>query len=392
MSQKGRQAGANPDGTFTPGYVNVPGKGQRYQNSSGQLFHNHFGPVLNQVGGFIPSLNNAYTNYYNTVSDAAGTERRDGSKAKGTNTGTGSRTADAPAKPPVQPQPRPSGSRNLPSDYKETEQEAGKKAEAHRPGAGLPQSGGGNQGTGRSSTRTSPTGVVQTGTDMGMANQLLQSLGVSSVKYGQFESNSLPTKADSETDSTKMDDSVSMSAKTTNQVNSEGVEGESELLEPTKETNIVNNGGALGSRERYRNEFMMDRGDATGDRSESMVGLRAAEASKGLLYASGKYWQEDGSGGFKEIDKATYKSIKRGDSHAQQFANERIDELTANLGTSSVDFTVTPEETPTQGTDIKYAVPDAADMPENGTLPLTDAQIPTQRLETLQKAAAKRKK
>ena len=36
-------------------------------------------------------------------------------------------------------------SSTLPSDYKQTELEAGRKAEASRPGAGLPRSGGGNQ-------------------------------------------------------------------------------------------------------------------------------------------------------------------------------------------------------------------------------------------------------
>ena len=36
-------------------------------------------------------------------------------------------------------------SANLPSDYKETELQAGRDAEKSRTGAGLPQSGGGNQ-------------------------------------------------------------------------------------------------------------------------------------------------------------------------------------------------------------------------------------------------------
>ena len=313
-------------------------------------------------------------------------------KPTGTNMGTGDRTAPAPS----------SGNQNRSGVT--PIKAAGASSPSYRAavekgsnGNATPSSG--NAGSGRGSTRTSPTGVQQSGTntgfkgaDTGMANQLLESLGISTVKYGQFESNKLPADKNVTDPGGKVDDSVSMSAKTTNQVNSEGVEGESELLKPTEETNIVNQGAQLGSRERYRNEFMKDRGDATGAASESMVGLRAAEASKGLLYASGKYWQEDGSGGFKEIDKATFKSIKRGDTHAQQFANGKIDELTANLGKSSVDYTVTPEQTPTQGTDIEYAVPDPADVPENGSLPLTDAQIPTQRLETLQKAAAKRKK
>ena len=40
---------------------------------------------------------------------------------------------------------------NLPSDYKETELKAGREAEASRPGAGLPVSGGGNQSPGERS-------------------------------------------------------------------------------------------------------------------------------------------------------------------------------------------------------------------------------------------------
>ena len=62
-----------------PGYVDVAGKeGKRYQASDGKLYHNHFGPVLNQIGGIIPGLDKAYTGYYNSVADNVGTERRDG--------------------------------------------------------------------------------------------------------------------------------------------------------------------------------------------------------------------------------------------------------------------------------------------------------------------------
>ena len=46
----------------------------------------------------------------------------------------------------------------LPADYKKTELEAGKTAERYRTGAGLPQSGGGNQGNyGKGATTTKPT-------------------------------------------------------------------------------------------------------------------------------------------------------------------------------------------------------------------------------------------
>ena len=70
------------DRKYEPGYVDVPGKGKRYRTAEGKYYHNHAGPVLNQLGGIIPGLNQAYTNYYNTVADMAGTERRDGTIKK----------------------------------------------------------------------------------------------------------------------------------------------------------------------------------------------------------------------------------------------------------------------------------------------------------------------
>ena len=299
----------------------------------------------------------------------------------GLNTGTGSR--DAPA--PETATPRPSRMPNLPSDYKETELEAGRTAEAHRPGAGFSPSG-------RGDTRTSPTGVQQKGTDMSGANALLASLGIDTVKYGQFESNNLPGGETPVKTEGKTDTDATLTGQTTNQVASDGSAGDNTLQKPTDETNIVNQGFALGSKERYNQEFLKDRGDAIGGRSESMVGLRAAEASKGLLYASGKYWQEDGNGGFKEIDKATYKSIKRGDSHAQSFANAKIDELTQNIGNKSNTYTVETDAKPTLGTDIDYAVPDAADMPEGGTIDLNTSEVPTNRVNLYKNAFNKKQK
>ena len=63
-----------------------------------------------------------------------------------------------------------------------------------------------------------------------------------------------------------------------------------------------------------------------------MVGLRAADASKGLLYASGQYWKANPNAGaegekdFIKIDKAEYNTIKRGDQHAQDFLSEKIEQ------------------------------------------------------------------
>ena len=67
--------------TFEPGYVDVPGKGRRYRNASGEYFQNHFGSILNSFKKAKDGAGDAYNNYYNSVADAAGTERRDGSVA-----------------------------------------------------------------------------------------------------------------------------------------------------------------------------------------------------------------------------------------------------------------------------------------------------------------------
>jgi len=83
---------------YTPGYVDVPGKGRRYRNASGEYFHNHFGSILNSFGKAKKSAGDAYNNYYNGVADSVGTERRDGTKAKPQSK---SQKPAAPAKPAV---------------------------------------------------------------------------------------------------------------------------------------------------------------------------------------------------------------------------------------------------------------------------------------------------
>jgi len=64
---------------YTPGYVDVPGKGKRYRNKSGEFFHNHLGSVMNSLRKGASKVNDAYSDYYDGVADSVGTERRDGS-------------------------------------------------------------------------------------------------------------------------------------------------------------------------------------------------------------------------------------------------------------------------------------------------------------------------
>lgn len=194
-------------------------------------------------------------------------------------------------------------------------------------------------------TRVTPEGVVQKGTDMSGANTLLRKMGIDTVQYGQFESNHLPGEQETAGKPQKTNVDAVMGGETPETATSHSagwtVDANNENFS-TKETKLVESGeiqvsnpAQLGTRERYRQEFLLDRGDKTGEFSESMAGLRAAEASKGLLYASGSYWQEDGKGGFTKIDKATAKRIKRGDTHAQQFATDRIKETQQNLQTDT---------------------------------------------------------
>ena len=227
-----------------------------------------------------------------------------------------------------------------------------------KPAYVAPGGNGGNNGR----QTPAPDGGSGTGTntgfkgaDVGMANSLLESLGISTVKYGQFESNDYAGSQDPTEKESKTDTDAKLTGQNVGAYVGSGASPTNEEELPTPDTNIVNTGAgiggavggsvelsadstkkgpALGSRRRAAQEFLADRPNMRPGDNESLVGLRASDASKGLLYASGKYWQEDGNGGFTEISKADYKTIKRGDQHAQQFARDKI-ELVKAIDTES---------------------------------------------------------
>ena len=208
-------------------------------------------------------------------------------------------------------------------------------------------SSSGNAGSGlssRSETRVNALDVQQTGTNTGFkgsgfgeANSMLQRMGISGVGYGDFESTALPggrpqpnINTNTETVTNKSDAVVQSEANL--QQNADGG-----VQNPTKETNIVGNGDIKvsnpldpGSKAEYNRQF--GRSDLS-----NMQGLRAAEASKGLLYASGKYWRanpnagQDGQKDFLEISKDEWKSIKSSDQHAKDFASEKIEQVKGGM-------------------------------------------------------------
>ena len=199
---------------------------------------------------------------------------------------------------------------------------------------------------------------------MAGANKMLDNLGVTTQRYGKFQSNNLPGSDyspevgealskiyDTET-LHKFDGSVNdLQLSEDLFMDGSGVKGDGPFYTPDvnyDEINPINmlqaegspflvrNGGFSptdqvnpqnknGTRARYDQEFL-NSGDGV------MGGLRAADASKGLLYASGKYWRENPNAGqegekdYFEIKKDEYKSIKNSDMGAQDFLSSKLEQ------------------------------------------------------------------
>lgn len=215
--------------------------------------------------------------------------------------------------------------------------------------------------------RTNINGVPQKGTvlsPMAGANQMLENLGVTTQRYGKFQSNNLPGSTyspevkgalskiyDTET-LHRFDGSVDdLELSGDLFMDGSGVKGDGPFYTPEvnyDEINPINvlqaegspflvrNGGFSatdqvnpqnknGTRARYDQEFL-------NSGKNSQAGLRAADASKGLLYASGKYWRENPNAGqegqkdFLEIKKDEYKAIKNSDVGAQDFLSSKLEQ------------------------------------------------------------------
>ena len=203
---------------------------------------------------------------------------------------------------------------------------------------------------------------------MAGANEALRKLGVTTVGYGKFQSNHLPGsdyspevgKAlskiyDTETlhkfdgsvndlqlsEDLFMDgsgvkgdgpfygvDTAGLYSDDVNPINKLQAEGSPFLIRngDSPITSIVESPNKLGTRARYDEEFLNT------DRN-TMSGLRAAEASKGLLYASGQHWYEnpkygqEGEKDYLKIDEDVFKAIKNSDMNAQDFFESKLAEI-----------------------------------------------------------------
>ena len=229
-------------------------------------------------------------------------------------------------------------------------------------------------GTREETTRENINGVEQKGTvlspitpvgRMEGANEALRKLGVTTVGYGKFQSNHLPGSNyspeveealskiyDSETLHMFNGDPNNIQLSEDLFIDRSGVKGEGSFYADDikyDDTNsidmtygegspfLVRNGDSpitsivesqkkLGTRARYDEEFL-------NSGNNPMAGLKAAEASKGLLYASGGYYRENpkygqkGEKDYLKIEKDDFKAIKNSDMNAQDFFASKLAEI-----------------------------------------------------------------
>ena len=302
---------------YTPGYVDVPGKGRRYRNAQGEYFDNHFGSVFNSFGNAFRGIGDAYNSYYDGVADAAGTERRDGTVAK-------------PQKTPPTPQAPVSSSGNVTRignkeyDLSDPTQKAaydkviaadlatrsGQKFADLRGGGGLKPDGSGRNAE---PPTPNPNGVAQTGTSMGISSLSMKDaqtyVGKDVQIKNPFLSNALPGTND---DGYSYEDDRVMGASKAEaatragggevQVNIDGsgtvetkmVQGSPNLVlsgtgsaAPSDvKTNDINDPSTWDDNYARRRAFL--------DADSSLAGLKAVQAQKGIVKAGNTFYMNTG--------------------------------------------------------------------------------------------------
>ena len=194
-------------------------------------------------------------------------------------------------------------------------------------------------------------------------------MGITSTRYGDFQSNDLPAvdnNGDGGSDreifggTAEEDRIVQRGGFLETVIDAKQTQGSPKLTQSgTQSITSTVETAPLGSLQRYGQEFMADRPDMPADKSTSMTGLRAAEASKGLLYASGKYWKENPKAGqegekdFVAIEKDEWNSIKRGEQHAQEFLQQKMGPVKSEISLTDKqdDYQITDASKPTSSID-----------------------------------------
>ena len=377
---------------YTPGYVEVPGKGTRYRNASGEYFNNHFGSIFNSIGKAVSGVGDGYNSYYNNLADAAGTERRDGTIKKPPTT----------AKPPKK-RPRAGALPNLPTTYKKDELDQGKIAEEHRAGAGFPgQQTVTKPPTGRDTP--APDGGSGTGTQMSpraMTMDEANSLLTGGYKVNNpFSSTQLPDTSGSpyfgngqapvyRSDVPADLYDVQLSRNLTD--GSPFITGDYTYEVPLKTSieylqesgsPIIPTSGALqvsdtektpvdpknsginwGARTAADNsDPNIARRRAFLDAPNSMQGLRRVEAQKGIVYAGGQYNMvnanagEEGQNAFVKISKEDRDAYMGGRQTAEGIREKYMAQVADSQQTDGDAFTSPPNYTMTPEVDLKTSL------------------------------------
>ena len=142
-------------GKYTPGYVDVPGKGRRYRDADGNFFHNHLGKPLTQLGNLFGNPGFGRTTQHHVIGEDGSIGGRVKPKAQ---------TPAAPAEPVVKPKPTPTPTPT--------------PTPAPTPTAPVEPSSGGSGGP---EVRQNEKGIVQKGMTLGGVNNFLGGLKIRSL-------------------------------------------------------------------------------------------------------------------------------------------------------------------------------------------------------------------
>lgn len=352
------------DKKYTPGYVEVPGKGTRYRDADGNFYNNHLGKPLNQVGNFFKNLNKNYTNYYDSVADFAGTERRDGTK-KGFSALPSLKPSDDV---PIDQYPagvKPQNTSELPA------LKPGDDVDKKDYPAGVTPGGGGGGGNGRNETRTSPTGVVQTGTQTGLKPMTMEDanslLSPGFTVQDPYSSNQLPTTStnlytkDPSTVTFETGGLEGINTGASQQTLSKDLFASGGAIEFTEATpgmptsakieatqteggaNLVQSGEKSATD--WLNRSVMDNSDENVRRRAAMLdtdvpilqAMRNQEAIQGRVYAGGKHYSvnpnrgQEGESDFMEISAEDARARSFGKMSAEDLKNKYVSGVTEGM-------------------------------------------------------------
>jgi hypothetical protein len=180
-----------------PGYFQMPGKGKRYSDGKGGIFHNHLGPSLTQFGNLFKAPGRAVQGYVDanplTVDESGKSKVAGGANPVRPSQPTGEDTVYAPR---IERKPGPFDPGYVKPNTTMEPTDPAARNEYLNPAPDVAFVPDSTLNNGRDNSRKNANGIVQKGTDMSRSfNDLLATTNTSG--YQPFSSNQLPTTAGS---------------------------------------------------------------------------------------------------------------------------------------------------------------------------------------------------